>query len=123
MAADRRKVGTSSPGLGSSQSEFLTSRYSSLSSICCENPVPQAGKMPARLNVGVKSRRRPSAALLLNQRSLGPLTAAGVAGLRGIFLVDNGLLHRVSPQTLDSEKGPSTIRAARQRITLIRTMT
>jgi hypothetical protein len=63
------------------------------SSICYETRVPHAGKMPARLNVGAKSRRRPNAAFALFLRTLGLLTAADVAGLRGIFPVHNGVLH------------------------------
>jgi hypothetical protein len=74
---------------------FETLRALRAESICSENRVPLAGKMPARLNVGAKSRRRPSAAFSRFLRSLGPPTAADVAGLRGIFRDHYGELHTV----------------------------
>ena len=66
-----------------------------LQSICSENRVPHTGKMPARLNVSAKSRRRPAAASQLLLRTAGPLAAAGVTGLRGIFHDRDGMLHTV----------------------------
>ena len=71
---------------------FMTVR--SMLSICSENPVPQAGKTRARLNLEER-RRRPNAAF---QRSadVGSRPDAAVASLRRVFREPDGLLHRVS---------------------------
>jgi len=55
--------------------------------------------MPEKRLLGLTSARKagvgPTPRCLSNLRTSGPLTDAGVAGLRGIFRDDDGMLHTV----------------------------